>query len=197
MDNQDDQLLIKKAKTSPEAFELLYKKYAGNIYNYFWYRVGHQSEVAEDLMQETFLRAFAHLPKFKKRGYSYLTFLYRIAHNLLVNYYRTPRAISLESVGPVPVEITQQIEKKLEAENLWRAVQQLSPNEKSAILLRYKEGWSIRKIARSMGKTENAVKLLLSRSRKKLALHPCLKDMRHFTNQPHVLKPARFLENIK
>lgn len=190
----EDIKLVKRAKENNEDYEALYRKYADTIYNYFWYRVGHQNDVAEDLMQETFAKAFNHLPKFQIRGYSYLTYLQTIAHNVLVNYNRTPRAIPLEAVGDIPAEITDELEHKDEAKALWRAVQQLSDNEKDILLMKYRQNMSIKDIARVMNKSTNAVKLILSRARKKLANHPYLLDIQRFAGQKRKPTKSRFLK---
>ena len=134
-------------------------------------------------MQETFIKAFQHRKKFRVRVYSYLTYLLTIAHNLLVDYYRKPKAISIESVGEIPDEVTidQKYTDKESASILWRAIQQLSDNEKSVILHFYQSSRKVKEIAQVMGKSENAVKLLLSRARKKLQNHPDLQNIANFT----------------
>ncbi len=191
---KEDIQLIKEAKQNKEAYAKLYYKYARNIYDYFWYRIDRQKDICEDLMQETFLRAFQHLPKFRMRGYSYLSYLKTIAHNLLVNYYRKPKELSFDELGEVPAEITKNIDQKLEAEKLWKAVQKLSRHSKDALLMRYQDEMPIKDIARVMGKSENAVKLLLSRARRKLANHPDLTKMRGFASPPLEIKPPKFLK---
>ncbi len=183
---ESDTDIIKRAKANSQIFEELYRKYADKVYNYFWYRTGHQKDVAEDLMQETFYRAFKHLSRFQIRGYSYLTYLLTIAHNILANYYRSQKMIPMSELGDdfdVPAEITDSLERKIEAEALWRAIQDLSPTERDAILMRYQKEMPIKDISRVMARTENAVKLILSRARKKLAQHPYLRDMVGFTDQ--------------
>lgn len=187
--------IIKRAKEDSQIFEELYKKYADKVYNYFWYRTGHQKDVAEDLMQETFFRAFKHLNRFQIRGYSYLTYLLTIAHNVLVNYYRSQRMIPLSELGEIeiPSEITDTLERKVEAENLWKAVQDLSSTERDVILMFYQKEMPIKDISRVMGRSENAIKLVLSRARKKLAKHPYLRDMVEFTDQAQKYTKPRFL----
>src|SRR3989338_7230056 len=83
---EEDEILVKKAQESPEAYEALYKKYGKRVYNYFWYRAGRVKEVAEDLAQETFVKAYQKLPNFRLRAYSYFSYLKTIAHNTLVKY---------------------------------------------------------------------------------------------------------------
>lgn len=191
--------IIKRAKANSQVFEELYKKYADKVYNYFWYRTGHQKDVAEDLMQETFFRAFKHLDRFQIRGYSYLTYLLTIAHNVLVNYYRSHQLIPLSQLGddidiPVPAEITDTLERKMEAERLWKAVQTLSRTERDVLLMRYQDEKPIKDISRIMGKSENAIKLILSRARKKLAGHPYIRDMAGFNHQERQYTKPRFLK---
>jgi RNA polymerase sigma-70 factor, ECF subfamily len=197
--HESDIDIIKRAKANSQIFEELYKKYVDKVYNYFWYRTGHQKDVAEDLMQETFYRAFKHLSRFQTRGYSYLTYLLTIAHNILVNYYRSKQMIPLSQLGddidiPIPAEITDTLERKVEAENLWKAVQSLSRTERDAVLMRYQDEKPIKDISRIMGKSENAVKLILSRARKKLAEHPYLRDMVGFNPQERKYTKPRFLK---
>ena len=196
MENSDVDI-IKRAKANSQIFEELYRRYADKVYNYFWYRTGHQKDVAEDLMQETFYRAFKHLSRFQIRGYSYLTYLLTIAHNILANYYRSKKMIPMSELGDdfdVPAEITDSLERKIEAEALWRAIQDLSPTERDAILMRYQKEMPIKDISRVMARTENAVKLILSRARKKLAQHPYLRDMVGFTDQERQYTKLRFLK---
>jgi RNA polymerase sigma-70 factor (ECF subfamily) len=195
--HESDIEIIKKAKVNSQIFEELYRKYANKVYNYFWYRNGHQKDVAEDLMQETFFRAFKHLDRFQVRGYSYLTYLLTIAHNVLVNYCRSNRMIPLSELGDdleIPVEITESLERKAEAENLWKAIQDLPSTDRDALLMKYQKEMSIKEISRVMGRSENAVKLILSRARKKLASHPYIRDMIGFTDQERKYTKPRFLK---
>lgn len=173
-----DDELITRAQATPESFAQLYQRYAQRIYSYFYFRVGHQADVAEDLMQETFMRAFRALGKFQSRGVSYLAYLQRIAHNGLVNYYRRPQALPLEAADALPDTLVMP-QDSTEAHVLWGEVQQLGQTDKDAVLLRYQDELSIREIAAVMDKSENAVKLILSRVRKKLAQHRRLNDLRH------------------
>ncbi len=197
--DKEDAILIEQAKKNSAVYEALYKKYAQRLFNYFWYRVGHQKEIAEDLLQETFLKAYQNLSKFSLRSQSYYSYLLTIAHNILINYYRKPRAIPLESVGEVPIEITQyqEFDRKKNAELLWRAIQQLPPLKKDILLLYYQKAFSIKEIAKITGKSENAVKLILSRTRKELANHPYLQDIAKFGEYQKKYTKPKFLQKRK
>lgn len=191
--NQDDTKLVALAKANPKEYEKLYTKYSDKIFNYFWYRTGHDRMLSEDLMQETFLRAFRHLKRFKTRGYSYLTYLIAIAHNVLVDHYRKPKSIPFEAIEDMPYEITEDLERKYDAEALWRAIQYLPESNRDKLLMKYQQGMSIKDIATATGTTENAVKLSLSRTRKKLKSHPHLKDIAGFADTKRKQTKAKFL----
>jgi len=189
-----DKTLIANAKRDPKKYEEIYRKYASDVFNYFWYRVNHNRDIAEDLMQETFIRAFKHLSRFRERGYSYKTYLLTIAHNVLANYFRSPKPISLEELSDIPVEVAQHTEKKIDSKLLWRAVQRLSPIERDILILYYRKGFPIKDIARICNRSTNAVKIILSRARRKLRGQLALKHMVSFDNtarsytKPHFLK---------
>lgn len=191
--HKDDIDLINAAKKNPKAYEDLYRKYADKVFNYFWYRTGHDRELSEDLMQETFLRAFRDLPRFRHRGYAYLTYLLKIAHHLLVDQYRKSQMLPLDEVEEVPYEIIQDLERKSDAEALWRAIQILPGRQKDILLMYYQENMPIKEIARVTGSSQNAVKLHLSRARKKLAAHPSLRDIRAFADTQHAYTYPKFL----
>lgn len=194
---KSDTELIKNAQENKEQFEALYKRYINKIYNYFWYRVGHNPDVAEDLAQETFVRAYQALPRFKVTGTPYLSYLLTIAHNLLVNYYRSPKPISIEATGvDVPEEIWSDIETRDHIRSLWRAIQQLSSNEQDILYLKYRRGLKNSEIADIVGKSENAVKLTLSRARKKLRTHPYLTSISGFRDQKRKGRKGRYREHV-
>ncbi|OHB25279.1 MAG: hypothetical protein A2542_03295 [Parcubacteria group bacterium RIFOXYD2_FULL_52_8] len=166
-----DTQLIARAQHDSRQFAQLYQKYALKVYNYFWYRLHQDNDLAKDLTQETFLKAFEHLTHFQSHGHSYLTYLLKIAHNILVNQYRRPSTLSLDSLAnaeDIPEEITGTDQDKERLELAWRAVNALPPQEKDLMLLRYHKGLSVREVAHVVGKSENAVKLALSRIQRKL-----------------------------
>lgn len=191
--NNEDTKLVEIAKQNPKSFEDLYRKYADKVFNYFWYRAGHDKALAEDLMQETFLKAFQNLSKFRIRGYSYLTYLLTIARHLLIDHYRKPTSVPIEDVEDIPYEVTDEIERKSNAEALWHAIQDLPASNRDVLLMRYQDKKSIKDIATITESTENAVKLNLSRTRKKLAAHPHLKDMAGFGHKKRAYTKPRFL----
>ena len=68
-----DEGLISKAKKDPKNFTEIYLKYYQNIFNYFYYALNCNKELAQDLTQEVFLKAFKNLKNYKFQGFSYLS----------------------------------------------------------------------------------------------------------------------------
>lgn len=158
-------------------FALVYETYADKIYKYFWYRSGQNAAEAEDLMQETFLRAYKKLSLYEERGVPYFFYLLTIARNLLINFYRKPKAVQIEESFDIVDHKSKNVGQKVDADILWNAVQTLNMNEQKAINMYYREDMPIKQVASHMKKTENAVKLILSRGRKKLMNHPSFRDL--------------------
>lgn len=162
------QELIQRAKRDKSEFRQVYLLYCSKVFNYVWFRVGRNKHIAEDLTQETFLRAFEHLPKYTLRGYSYLTYLITIARNLLTSHFRKQAPLSLEEAHFVVMNSSEDIEQRILVERIWEKVTHLNQAEQTVLRLKYQKDWPVSKIAQVMHKSENAVKLLLSRSRKKI-----------------------------
>lgn len=163
-----DASLIERAQEDSSAYDAVYRAYHDAVYRYFWYRVGRDDDLADDLMQETFLRGFRELHRFRVRGTSYRTYLLTIAHNLLVSYYRKTQPQTLKEADRVSVESQHEIERRVDAGKLWRDLKVLKERERDVLLLRYQDEQSIAAISKIMRRSPNAVKLLLGRARKKL-----------------------------
>ncbi|PIP60377.1 hypothetical protein COX00_03575 [Candidatus Uhrbacteria bacterium CG22_combo_CG10-13_8_21_14_all_47_17] len=160
----EDRELVIAAKARPETFKQLYIKYLPNIRRFFHFRLA-DAELAEDMAQDVFLRAFRALDSYTPSNASYLTYLLRIAHNQLVSHYRGAQNQQL---------LTDQessdgwLESFLRRDAIERALVHVTDIERSIVLKKYREGLSVRDIATELSRSENAVKLHLSRARKKL-----------------------------
>ena len=85
---QGEEELIKRAQhRDQEAFAQLYEAYFDKIYRYIFLKIGSEME-AEDMTQQVFLKALESLSSFKWQGKPFSTWLYRIAHNQIVDYFR-------------------------------------------------------------------------------------------------------------
>lgn len=160
-------------------FDQFYRENAKKIFRFAWFRVGQVKEVAEDIMQDTFARAYAQWNNFQHRGFSYVTYLYTITHNLIVNWYRQAsknkivgleQAADIAEMKPNPL----QVYAKKETQKLLVTVMKRSLNamEQQVIWMKYVWDLPVKSIALRLKKTENAVKLILSRARRKILRQP-------------------------
>ena len=161
---QDEERLIRWAKEGDqEAFAQLYEEHFDKIYRYVSLKIGDRME-AEDITQQVFLNAIKSVSSFKWRGIPFSAWLFRIAHNQVVDYLRkktrratTPLEESLVANDEDPQQI---VGKKLEVEGLLAAVEKLTPAQREVISLRFAGELPIASVAKVMHKSEGAVKAL-------------------------------------
>ncbi|HOE35385.1 MAG: sigma-70 family RNA polymerase sigma factor [Chloroflexi bacterium] len=163
--------LVEKAKTDPEAFGELYEKYIERIYNYVYFRVGSVHD-AEDLTARVFLKALNSLNRYRFVGLPFSAWLYRIAHNLIANHHRDQsrrREIPIEDMAVVNVSsrapsLDASVGRAQETEALWKMINDLSPQKRELILLKFVEKLSNSEIAAVLKKSESAIKSLYHRT---------------------------------
>jgi RNA polymerase sigma-70 factor (ECF subfamily) len=145
----------------------------GRVYNYIYHRTGSVSE-AEDLTERVFLQALAHLPSYTYRGLPFSVWLFRIAHNVLANWYRDHKRRQTVSIddqvasGDEPADAAIDELDIEDAAMLRKAVAGLSPERQQLILLKFVEELPHAEIGQIMGRSEGAVKALLHRTLKAL-----------------------------
>ncbi len=169
-DNElQQELLARASRAEPAALEAIYDQYNDRIYSYIYHRVGH-AEIAEDLTGQVFMRMLEAIRTGHAWRASFSGWLYRIAHNLVVDYYRRRgRAtfVDLDDAAPIqahhgdPVHATENL---LDRERLRAAISQLTEEQAQVITLRFTEEFSIAEVAEMMGKTEGAIKALQYRA---------------------------------
>jgi RNA polymerase sigma-70 factor (ECF subfamily) len=165
----DDEAIILASRGDKEAFSLLYERYVRRIYNYIFYRTGNQHD-AEDLTERVFFRALNHIENYNNRGLPFSAWLYRIAHNLVANWYRDTKRrkeVPLEdhaytiSRGDHPET---EIVKDQEIENLMEVLRELPIDRQNLLILKFVERLSNEEIAQILGRTEGAIKSLYHRT---------------------------------
>jgi RNA polymerase sigma-70 factor, ECF subfamily len=156
------------------AFEELYRTHLRDVYSYAYYKVGNQHD-AEDLTEQAFLQAYRHFDRARREsdGRPLRPWLIRIAHNLASNYYRdrsrrpqTP----LENADPIPARHgTEAIaEGREELRQVMENLQHLPDDRREALIMRFALGMDNREIARALGRTDGATKVLIHRAIKQL-----------------------------
>src|SRR5690348_344851 len=129
MISNEAQLAERASMHDQEAFAELYNTYVDKIYKYVFYKVGSATE-AEDLCEQVFLKAWEANGRYRWYGYPFSSWLYKLAHNLFVDHYRTKReALPLNDVILTPEEMVdpeQALHLAVEAAELSAAISQLT-----------------------------------------------------------------------
>lgn len=161
------ELVARAIKRDVIAFGLLYEAYLDRIYRYVYYRLGSSTE-AEDLTEQVFLKAWEAIDRYEARGTPFTAWLYRMAHNLVIDHYRGRRATTpIEDVDESSLDvedITGAVESALEAEEVREAIRCLSPDHQQLIVLRFIEGLSHGEVAKIIGKSEGAARVIQFRA---------------------------------
>ena len=162
---QEDEGLVQEAvRGNQGAFARLYEANFDRIFRYVYLKIGDREE-AEDIAQQVFLHALRSIASFKYQGTPFAAWLFRIAHNQIVDHLRrkTRRPVSVEIDETVPsnsADPEQEAELRLNVEALSRATQRLTKAQREVLSLRFAGGLSIEETAKAMGKNPGAIKAL-------------------------------------
>ena len=167
------QLVLQAQAGSAEAFGQLYDAYMERIYRFIYFRVEDQ-QTAEDLTSQVFLRAWNNLDRFRLGRTPYLAWLYTIAHNAVIDHYRTRKVTTaLEDVRLSQPDYAEVVENNIdfavEMKSIKSAMQTLTDDQQRVLTLKFIEGMSNDEIAQHLGKREGAVRALQMRGLRALA----------------------------
>ena len=176
----DEHELIKRFQNGDtEAFNPLVLKYQQKIYNLLYQRVKDR-EIAKDLSQDVFLKAFQGLPHFKQDS-TFYSWLYRIATNCSVDFMRKQKRQKVLMFGELPpdadnilqmTQVSPSPSKMMEDDELRRiirkAVRRLSPGQRRVFRLRYQKELPIKEIAVRLNKAEGTIKAHLYHAHRRL-----------------------------
>jgi len=155
-------------------FSDLYKAHLRDVYSYAFYRVGNHHD-AEDLTEQTFLQAYRHFERALREsdGRPLRPWLIRIAHNLAANLYRDrarrPQS-PLDESAPIAAAHTTEdlVAGRDELKRVLEGVARLPDDRREALIMRFALGMDNREIARALGRTDGATKVLIHRAIKQL-----------------------------
>jgi RNA polymerase sigma-70 factor (ECF subfamily) len=161
---QDEQSLVHRAQQQDEeAFTELYERYFDKIYRYISLKIGNRIE-AEDMTQQVFINALRSISSFKWKGLPFSAWLFRIAHNQVVDYLRKktrqPVLVLNESITASNDNPQKTTEQNMDIEQLVSATGNLTVAQREVIALRFAGELPIKQVAKIMGKSEGAVKAL-------------------------------------
>lgn len=170
-DKEIEALVIGSQKGDSEAFAKIYDVYVTPIFRYIFYKV--KREDVEDLTEILFLKAWENIRKYKKRkNTTFKSWLFRIAHNLVVDHYRLTREHA--SLDPRmsdtkresdPVQV---VKINLSNERLNVAISKLRKNHQQIILLKFINELSNEEISKILKKSEGSIRILQFRALKEL-----------------------------
>lgn len=171
MDNNEHlKQLVERAKNyDSEAFGQLYDMYFDKVFGYAYYKVGNRYE-AEDIAEQVFLRALESISGFEWRGIPFSAWLFRIASNLVVDYYRSNKykMVDIGEEADLALDDSHDPEhtvlKELDRKEVVSAIRSLTDEQQQVIILRFIVGLSNEEVAKAINKNIGAVKALQHRA---------------------------------
>ncbi len=161
---QDEESIIRRAQRHDKmALTQIYEENFDKIYRYVVLKIGDRTE-AEDITQQVFINTLKSISSFKWKGIPFSAWLFRIAHNQVVDYWRkkskrvtVPLDESIRDEDEPPGIL---LEKNMDIEQLVTATRRLTEAQREVISLRFAGELAISQVAKIMGKSEGAVKAL-------------------------------------
>ena len=173
----EEQQLVREAKASLQAFSKLYQYYLPRIYAYTLNRTG-DPKVAEDLTSETFFKAMKGLNSFQMREYRFGSWLYKIAHNTIIDYQKKKREIIAEKLeAPSNESPSKELEIQEANYEIRTVMQKLKKDYQEILALKFFEDLNNTEIAEIIGCNLNTLHVKIHRSleafrKKYLVLYP-------------------------
>lgn len=166
-DDRLGSLLAQAQAGDPDAFSEIVRLHTDRVYQLLWRWTGNRAD-AEDLTQETFLRAYASLGRLDPAR-PFLPWLYTIARRAAASHWRRARPVEpLTEDQPepsTPETPATHLEGVEGTDAIWERARRLKPRQYQALWLRYGEGLSVAETARILGTTRIHVRVLLHRAR--------------------------------
>ncbi len=162
----------KEARRANEAkLASLYEEYYDKIARYAYVRIGDRTE-AEDIAEEVFLKALQSLKSYKERGIPMQAWLFRIAHNLVVDHLRKTtkrRTVPIDTVQiATDVDPVITTEKNIEVERVTKAMEQLTREQQEVLGLRFFGGLTSKEAGSILNKSDGAVREMQRAAMEKL-----------------------------
>jgi RNA polymerase sigma-70 factor, ECF subfamily len=162
----DDRVLVRAAQAGDlDAFEMLVRRYQPSVYRIALRLLGSDAD-ADDVAQDTFLRAWRSLPQFRGDS-TFATWLYRIVTRRSLDTLARRRPINaLEDDVPAPTsDPVMQVEQRERLQAITRQIQRLPAEQRAALVLREFEGLSYEQVADVLETSVGAIKSRIHRAR--------------------------------
>ena len=155
-------LVAKARKGDRKAFGKIFRLCYADIYDYILRRVGNRTD-AEDLTMHVFAQGLKAVGEYEERGHSVKAWLYRIAHNAVVDHFRTQRqSVDLDDLPELADgnNIEEQVATRDDLRGLYRMITELPAAQAEVLILRFIEDRSVAETAMILGKKEVTVRAL-------------------------------------
>ncbi len=162
----------KNSNATIEAFTEMYNNYVSKIYRYILFRVGDE-KTAEDLTSLVFMKAWESLEHYRPTGAQFITWLFTIAHNTIIDHYRTYKdTVTLDTSIKEPSDRLSPEEESVshfEKESLRKAIRNLTREQQNVVILKFIDGLTTEEIASQLGKRTGTVRALQMRALQSLS----------------------------
>lgn len=163
-------LAEKMKKGDKGAAEEIFNNFSPQIFRFLLSRLANR-EIAEDLTQDIFFKVVRKIETFDKKSGNFSTWLWQIARNSLIDYYREKKTVPLsdflEETKNIPDE-NNNLKARIEAREILSAIKNFSPEDQEIFTLRYVSDLSYRDISKLVGKTEGSLRVIIHRINNKL-----------------------------
>ncbi|MEN9614312.1 MAG: hypothetical protein RLZZ347_619 [Candidatus Parcubacteria bacterium] len=172
MEHTTDQELIARFRTGdyPEAFSVILSRHIKPVYN-FIYRLTLETESAEDLTQETFVKVWKKIDHYNPKEASFKTWLFRIARNTTIDFLRQKKHIAFSAfedadganiltdtlADPTP-DIEETLSRTMDAQQIEKLLERISPMDREILLMHYHHNLTFEEIGAVLTTSPNTVK---------------------------------------
>lgn len=170
--DNEKELIQKASGGESSAFGLLYDRYQPAIYRFIYLKVSRRED-AEDLTHQVFLSAWQTIDRFTDYGAPFSSWLYRIARNKVIDHYRTQHTpVNIETIAQEALGASdtteQEIAIKFDITRVMETLNSLNQEQQDIVLMRFVQELSHKEIAKAIGKTQGAVRIIQMRALKKI-----------------------------
>jgi RNA polymerase sigma-70 factor, ECF subfamily len=164
----DEELAMKAQAGSRPSFEELVDRYSGRLFCFLRPKIASGQDI-EDILQEAFLKAYKNIDGYNPQ-WKFSTWIYTITNRLAIDHFRA-QAKGDGRILPEEIQSNPEDEyvEHIARQNLWWKARKLKPDYYMVLWMRYVQGMTNKEIARVMGRTSLAVRMLVHRARLNLA----------------------------
>ncbi|MDI6734360.1 MAG: sigma-70 family RNA polymerase sigma factor [Patescibacteria group bacterium] len=177
---KDETEIIKKAINGENAaFGRLYDEYLPRIYRFVLLKTGRKAD-AEDLTHQIFMNAWQNISRYEFRGFPFSSWLYRIANNAVIDYYRTWKNFKpIEAAEEILTESSdnERFDEQMDLKIIKTAINKLEPDQQNVLIMKFVDDLSNKEIAEALEKSEGAVRVIQ---------HRALKQLKNIVNNPEL-----------